>query len=138
MSADDVSMLPALVAGRLSTAAVSDIRIDLGHRDHVLDPAIRPLGDAVMVADADGAVVVPARLAAEAVGRALDRCRRRTACGRRWRRGAPCAAPTTGSASCERPRIPAGRGHGVRVLPARRAARNDRYLIWLARPAVPG
>src|SRR6266566_7298256 len=50
MSADDVSMLPDLAAGRLSTAVVSDILDDLGHREHVLDPAIRPLGDAPVVA----------------------------------------------------------------------------------------
>ena len=50
MSADDASILPDLVAGRLSTAVMSDILDDLGHRDHVLDPAIRPLGDAVVVA----------------------------------------------------------------------------------------
>jgi len=50
MSADDVSMLPDLAAGRLSTAVVSDILDDLGHRDHVLDPAIRPLGDAPVIA----------------------------------------------------------------------------------------
>ena len=35
-------MLPDLVASRLCTAVVSDILDDLGHRDHVLDPAIRP------------------------------------------------------------------------------------------------
>ncbi len=117
MTADDASMLPDLVAGRLSTAVVSDILDDLGHRDHVLEPAIRPLGDApviaalgypvwcrgllpldvkgrlavtawrqpavvgglpvrpgdLVVADADGVVAVPARLAAEAVGRALGK-----------------------------------------------------------------
>jgi regulator of RNase E activity RraA len=50
MSGGDASILPDLVAGRLSTAVVSDILDDLGHRDHVLDPAIRPLGDAVVVA----------------------------------------------------------------------------------------
>jgi len=50
MSIDDVSMLPDLVAGRLSTAVVSDILDDLGHRDHVLDPAIRPLADAPVIA----------------------------------------------------------------------------------------
>jgi len=50
MSADDASMLPDLVAGRLSTAVVSDILDDLGHRDHVLDPGIRPLGDAPVIA----------------------------------------------------------------------------------------
>ena len=48
MSADDASTLPDLVAGRLSTAVVSDILDDPGHRD-VLDPAIRPLGDAPAV-----------------------------------------------------------------------------------------
>ena len=35
-------MLPDLVVSRLYTAVVSDILDDLGHRDHVLDPAIRP------------------------------------------------------------------------------------------------
>ena len=34
----DRSALPDLVTGRLSTAVVSDILDDLGHRDHVLDP----------------------------------------------------------------------------------------------------
>jgi regulator of RNase E activity RraA len=46
----DASALPDLAAGRLSTAVVSDILDDLGHRDHVLDPAIRPLGDAGVIA----------------------------------------------------------------------------------------
>ena len=46
----DASALPELVAGRLSTAVVSDILDDLGHREHVLDPAIRPLGDARVIA----------------------------------------------------------------------------------------
>ena len=46
----DRSALPGLVAGRLSSAVVSDILDDLGHRDHVLDPAIRPLGDAPVIA----------------------------------------------------------------------------------------
>ncbi|HEY7359564.1 MAG TPA: RraA family protein, partial [Streptosporangiaceae bacterium] len=50
MGAGDVSMLPDLVVGRLNTAVVSDILDDLGHRDHVLDPAIRPLGDAAVIA----------------------------------------------------------------------------------------
>jgi len=50
MSGDDASILPDLVAGRLSTAVVSDILDDIGHRDHVLDPAIRPLGDARVIA----------------------------------------------------------------------------------------
>lgn len=49
MSADR-SALPDLVTGRLSSAVVSDILDDLGHRDHVLDPAIRPLGDASVIA----------------------------------------------------------------------------------------
>ena len=46
----DASALPDLAAGRLSTAVVSDILDDIGHRDHVLDPAIRPLGDARVIA----------------------------------------------------------------------------------------
>src|ERR1700747_2253916 len=50
MSADDASILPDLVAVRLATAVVSDILDDLGHRDHVLDPAIRPLGDVPVIA----------------------------------------------------------------------------------------
>ncbi|HXZ77638.1 MAG TPA: hypothetical protein VEH31_43135 [Streptosporangiaceae bacterium] len=49
MSAYDASAMTDLVAGRLSTAAVSDILDDLGHRDHVLDPAICPLGEAGVV-----------------------------------------------------------------------------------------
>ena len=50
MSADGASALPGLAAARLYTGVVSDILDDLGHRDHVLDPAIRPLGDATVVA----------------------------------------------------------------------------------------
>ena len=50
MGADDASALPDLVAARLSTAVLSDILDDLGHRDHVLDPAIRPLGGATVIA----------------------------------------------------------------------------------------
>ena len=46
----DRSALPGLVTGRLSSAVVSDILDDLGHRDHVLDPAIRPLGEAPVIA----------------------------------------------------------------------------------------
>ena len=46
----DRSALPGLAEGRLSSAAVSDILDDLGHRDHVLDPAIRPLGDGAVIA----------------------------------------------------------------------------------------
>ena len=49
MSAED-GALPGLAAGRLYAAVVSDILDDLGHRDHVLDPAIRPLGDAAVIA----------------------------------------------------------------------------------------
>ena len=41
--------LPDLVASQLYTAVVSDILDDLGHRDHVLDPAIRPLGRAEVI-----------------------------------------------------------------------------------------
>jgi len=50
MDADYAAALPDLVAGLLSTAVVSDILDDLGHRDHVLDPAIRPLGDGGILA----------------------------------------------------------------------------------------
>ena len=50
MSADGGSALPDLAAARLYTGVVSDILDDLGHRDHVLDPAIRPLGDDAVVA----------------------------------------------------------------------------------------
>ena len=35
---------PDLAAARLYTAVVSDILDSLGHRDHTLGPAIRPLG----------------------------------------------------------------------------------------------
>jgi len=49
MGAGDAA-LPGLAAGRLYTAVVSDILDDLGHRDHVLDPAIRALGDAAVIA----------------------------------------------------------------------------------------
>ena len=49
MSTDGGTLLD-LVAGRLSSSVVSDILDDLGHRDHVLDPAIRPLGDAAVIA----------------------------------------------------------------------------------------
>src|SRR5260370_13093599 len=37
-------VLPDLIVSRLYAAVVSDVLDDLGHRDHVLDPAIRPLG----------------------------------------------------------------------------------------------
>jgi sugar lactone lactonase YvrE len=39
-------VLPDRVVSRLYTAVVSDILDVLGHHDHVLDPAIRPLGRA--------------------------------------------------------------------------------------------
>jgi regulator of RNase E activity RraA len=44
------SALPGLAAERLSSAVMSDILDDLGHRDHVLDPAIRPLADGAVIA----------------------------------------------------------------------------------------
>jgi 4-hydroxy-4-methyl-2-oxoglutarate aldolase len=51
MSQDDGhGALPDLVVRRLCTAAVSDILDELGHRDHVLDPAIRPLGHGAVIA----------------------------------------------------------------------------------------
>lgn len=43
-------VLPDEVVSRLYTAVVSDILDDLGHRDHVLDPAIRPLGPGEVIA----------------------------------------------------------------------------------------
>src|SRR5215475_14531075 len=42
-AADGDGVLPDLAASRLYAAVVSDILDDLGHRDHTLDPAIRPL-----------------------------------------------------------------------------------------------
>jgi 4-hydroxy-4-methyl-2-oxoglutarate aldolase len=42
--------LPDLVETRLTAAVVSDILDDLGHRDHTLDPVIRPLDRSVIVA----------------------------------------------------------------------------------------
>ena len=42
--------LPDPVMSRLYTAVVSDILDDLGHRDHTLDPAIRPLGHGEVIA----------------------------------------------------------------------------------------
>jgi 4-hydroxy-4-methyl-2-oxoglutarate aldolase len=48
--AGDGDALPDLVASRLYTAVVSDILDDLGHREHVLDPAIRPLGSGQVIA----------------------------------------------------------------------------------------
>jgi len=49
-AAGDADGLPDLVASRLYTAVVSDILDDLGHREHVLDPAIRPLGSGQVIA----------------------------------------------------------------------------------------
>ena len=49
-AAGDAYGLPDLVASRLYTAVVSDILDDLGHREHVLDPAIRPLGSGRVIA----------------------------------------------------------------------------------------
>jgi regulator of RNase E activity RraA len=42
--------LPDTVVSQLYTAVVPDILDDLGHRDHVLDPAIRPLGRGAVIA----------------------------------------------------------------------------------------
>jgi 4-hydroxy-4-methyl-2-oxoglutarate aldolase len=42
--------LPDLVEAQLYAAVVSDILDGLGHRDHTLDPAIRPLGPGNVVA----------------------------------------------------------------------------------------
>ena len=51
MSAGDGGgTLPDLVTRLLYAAVVSDILDDLGHRDHTLDPAIRPLGRGGVVA----------------------------------------------------------------------------------------
>ena len=47
---DDSGVLPDLVMSRLYAAVVSDILDDLGHRDHTLDPAIRPLGPGEVIA----------------------------------------------------------------------------------------
>ena len=51
MSAGDRSgALPDLVVSRLYAAVVSDILDDLGHRDHALAAAIRPLGHGEVIA----------------------------------------------------------------------------------------
>jgi len=47
---DSSGVLPDLVMSRLYAAVVSDILDDLGHRDHTLDPAIRPLGHGEVIA----------------------------------------------------------------------------------------
>jgi 4-hydroxy-4-methyl-2-oxoglutarate aldolase len=51
MSAADGSGLPPdLAVSGLYAAVVSDVLDDLGHRDHVLDPAIRPLSRGAVIA----------------------------------------------------------------------------------------
>jgi regulator of RNase E activity RraA len=51
MSTEDATgMPPDLPVSRLYAAVVSDILDDLGHRDHTLDPAIRPLGRGAVIA----------------------------------------------------------------------------------------
>src|ERR1043165_1513268 len=49
-AADGSGVPPDLAVSRLYTAVVSDILDDLGHRDHVLDPAIRPLSRGAVIA----------------------------------------------------------------------------------------
>jgi 4-hydroxy-4-methyl-2-oxoglutarate aldolase len=49
-AADGSGMPPDLPASRLYTAVVSDILDGLGHRDHALDRAIRPLGRGEVIA----------------------------------------------------------------------------------------
>ena len=49
-AADDTGVPPDPAVSRLYSAVVSDILDDLGHRDHVLDPAIRPLGRGAVIA----------------------------------------------------------------------------------------
>jgi len=49
-AADGSGMPPDPAVSRLYAAVVSDILDDLGHRDHVLDPAIRPLGSGEVIA----------------------------------------------------------------------------------------
>jgi regulator of RNase E activity RraA len=46
---DGSGALPEVVMSRLYAAVVSDILDDLGHRDHVLDPAIGPLGHGAVI-----------------------------------------------------------------------------------------
>ena len=48
--ADGSGMPPGPAVSRLYAAVVSDILDDLGHRDHTLDPAIRPLSRGEMIA----------------------------------------------------------------------------------------
>jgi len=49
-AADGSGVLPDLVVSRLYAAVVSDILDDLGHRDHTLDPSIRPLRHGQLIA----------------------------------------------------------------------------------------
>src|SRR5215470_13883166 len=49
-AADGSGVLPDLAVSRLYAAVVSDILDDLGHRDHCLDLAIRPLGRGAVIA----------------------------------------------------------------------------------------
>ena len=49
-AADGSGVPPDLAMSRLYAAVVSDILDDLGHRDHALDPAIRPLGHGEVIA----------------------------------------------------------------------------------------
>src|SRR5579859_1165136 len=49
-AAGSSGMPPDLPVSRLYTAVVSDILDDLGHRDHTLDPAIRPLAHGEVIA----------------------------------------------------------------------------------------
>jgi regulator of RNase E activity RraA len=49
-AADGSGVPPDLAVSRLYAAVVSDILDDLGHRDHVLDPAIRPLSRGQVIA----------------------------------------------------------------------------------------
>src|SRR5690242_11005583 len=49
-AADGNGLLPDLAVSRLYAAVVSDILDDLGHRDHTLDPAIRPLSRGEVIA----------------------------------------------------------------------------------------
>src|SRR6185437_10798535 len=49
-AADGSGMSPGPAVSRLYAAVVSDILDDLGHRDHALDPAIRPLSRGEVIA----------------------------------------------------------------------------------------
>jgi len=65
-------------------------------------------GDLV-VADDDGAVVIPAELTEETISRALAKASKEHGLRTRWRPAAPCEPPTTGSGSCEPQPSPPGR-----------------------------